>query len=100
MNSRVRSFLRAQAHDLRPIVMVGKGGVTENIVAALNDALDHHELVKVKFQGFKDEVRPLSDQLATATSAEVVAMIGFTSVLFRQDAKNPDRLIKIPSSLQ
>ncbi len=99
MNSRVRSFLRAQAHDLRPIVMVGKGGVNESVVAALNEALDHHELVKIKFQDFKDEVRALSDELAKATSSEVVAMIGFTAVLFRQDAKNPDRLVKIPNSL-
>jgi RNA-binding protein len=80
--------------------MVGKGGVNDSIVAALNEALDHHELVKVKFQDFKDSVRTLSDELASKTSSEVVSMVGFTAVLFRQDSKNPDRLIKIPSSLQ
>lgn len=99
MNSRVRSFLRAQAHVLRPIVMVGKDGVNENVIAAMDEALTHHELVKVKFQDHKDEVRSFSDQLAASTRSEVVAMIGFTAILFRQNAKDPDRLIKIPASL-
>ncbi|MFA6689497.1 MAG: YhbY family RNA-binding protein [Sphaerochaetaceae bacterium] len=99
MNSNVRSYLRAQAHDLRPIVMVGKGGVNDSVIAALEEALVHHELVKIKFQDFKGEVRPLSDQLAAATSAEVVSMVGFTAVLFRQNPKDPDRLIKIPANL-
>ncbi|MDI9455069.1 MAG: YhbY family RNA-binding protein, partial [Spirochaetota bacterium] len=50
MHSSVRAFLKAQAHSLKPIVMVGKGGLSEQVVRALDEALSSHELVKVKFQ--------------------------------------------------
>ncbi len=100
MNSRTRNYLRSQAHDLRPVVMVGKAGVNESVVTALDEALTHHELVKVKFQDFKDEVRQKSEELAASTKSEVVAIIGFNAVFFRQDSKDPDRLIKIPADFR
>lgn len=64
MKSNVRNYLRAMAHDLQPIVMVGKEGLSENVVKALDEALACHELVKVKFQANKEDTRDISEDLA------------------------------------
>ncbi|MGE4453783.1 MAG: YhbY family RNA-binding protein [Sphaerochaeta sp.] len=96
MNSSVRNFLRSQAHPLKPIVMIGKEGLDERIVKAMNEALESHELVKVKFQAFKDELRPLSEQLAERTGSEVVSIIGFIATFYKA---SEEHLIHIPREL-
>jgi RNA-binding protein len=96
MNSSVRSFLKAQAQELKPIVMVGKGGVDPRIITALNEALASHELVKVKFQAFKDEKRELSEELAAKTDSALVSIIGFIATFYRAGEAH---LIHIPKSL-
>jgi len=97
MNSSVRSFLKAEAHDLKPVVMIGKGGLDGRVVSALDEALASHELVKVKFQAFKDEKRELSEQIALQTKSELVSIIGFIATFYRQ---SEDHLIHIPKELQ
>jgi RNA-binding protein len=84
------------AHKLQPIVMVGKEGLSENVVKALDEALACHELVKVKFQANKEDAREISENLAKKTKSEVVAIIGFTAVFYR---KSENELIEIPKSL-
>lgn len=96
MKSNVRNFLRAKAQHLQPIVMVGKEGLSDNVVKALDEALACHELVKVKFQANKEETRDISENLAKKTKSEVIAVIGFTSVFYK---KSEDELIEIPASL-
>ncbi|MFA6773257.1 MAG: YhbY family RNA-binding protein [Sphaerochaeta sp.] len=96
MNSSVRSFLKAQAHALKPIVMVGKSGLEERVIAAMDEALGSHELVKVKFQAFKDEIRPLAEELAVKTKSELVSIIGFIATMYRE---SEDHLIHIPKDL-
>lgn len=96
MNSSVRNFLRSQAHSLKPIVMVGKEGVDGRVVSALNEALSSHELVKVKFQAQKDEMRPLSEQLAQKTDSDLISIIGFIATFYRE---SEEHLIHIPREL-
>lgn len=96
MNSSVRSFLKAQAHALKPVVMVGKGGLDNRIVTAMDQALLSHELVKVKFQAFKDEIRPLAEELAVKTGSELVSIIGFIATFYRV---SEGHLIHIPKDL-
>lgn len=96
MKSNVRNYLRAMAHDLQPIVMVGKDGLSENVVKALDEALACHELVKVKFQANKEETRDISENLAMKTKSDVISVIGFTSVFYKKSEKE---LIEIPKSL-
>jgi RNA-binding protein len=96
MNSNVRAYLRSQAHSLKPTVMVGKGGVDERIYASLDESLTSHELVKVKFQAQKDQVRALSEQLAENTASTLVSIIGFIATFYRP---SEERLIVIPKDL-
>ncbi len=88
LDSKHRARLRAKAQVLNPVVMVGHDGITEGVVAALDSALTDHELVKVRFQAFKDRTRSLSLELEKATSSDLVATTGFTAVFYR---KNPEK---------
>ena len=88
MTSKVRAQLRSPAQSLSPVVMVGHEGITEGVIAALDAALTDHELVKVRFQDFKEMVRDLSVQLSNKTSSALVSTTGFTAVFYR---KNPEK---------
>ena len=88
MTSKYRAQLRSQAQSLNPVVMVGHEGITEGVIAALDAALTDHELVKVRFQDFKEMVRDLSVQLANKTGSALVSTTGFTAVFFRN---NPEK---------
>lgn len=95
LKSYQRAFLRSKAQDLDPIVYVGKEGLTEGVVNALDMALESHELVKVRFQANKDEIKDISIKLGDQTGATYIASTGFTSVFFRQDANDPERIYRI-----
>ena len=90
MKSKDRAFLRSEAQTLSPVVYVGKSGLTEAVIAALDQALDAHELVKVRFQASKDEVDGISRSLEEATESTLIAVTGFTSVFYRRSA-DPDK---------
>ena len=87
LKSKQRSFLRSQAHHLEPVVLIGKNGVTDGTIEAVNKALETRELIKIKFREYKDEKNSLSHQLAESTESHIVGTIGHTVILFRQ---NPD----------
>ena len=87
MTSSERAKLRSAAQGLSPYVMVGHNGITENVVGALNEALDCHELVKVRFQDFKEETKNLSNELAEKAGCTLVAVTGFTAVFYRKASK-------------
>ena len=88
LNSRQKKILRAKAHDLKPIVLVGKSGVTDGCVQSIEEAIESYELIKIKFLGHKDNKKSLSETICTKTDSEIVGDIGHTIVLFRQ---NPDK---------
>lgn len=90
MKSKDRAFLRSEAQTLSPVVYVGKSGLTEAVIAALDQALDAHELVKVRFQASKDEVDGISRSLEESTDSTLIAVTGFTSVFYRRSA-DPDK---------
>ena len=95
LRSYQRAFLRSKAQQLDPVVYVGKDGFTPGVVGALDEALTAHELVKVRFQNSKEEIKEISAQLESATHSTLVAITGFTAVFFRQDEKSEDRIYRI-----
>ena len=88
MTSKQRAALRSQAQSLSPVVMVGHDGITEGVIGALDQALTDHELVKVRFQDFKDMAKDLAEELAQKTNSTKIAGTGFTAVFYR---KNPEK---------
>jgi len=88
MNSKERARLRGEAQSLSPVVMVGHEGITEGVINMLNQALYDHELVKVRFQDFKDMTKDLANELKAKTRSELIATTGFTAVFYRE---NPEK---------
>ena len=75
--------LKAQAQRLKATLKIGKEGLSPQFLAALDDALNHHELVKVKFEDFKEQKRELAPQLAEKSSSHLVTRVGNVVVLYR-----------------
>lgn len=79
-----RRALRAQAHHLKPIVLIGQQGVSDAVVAEIDVALNAHELIKIRFRGAEREAREADVARICATLlADFVSGIGGTAVLFR-----------------
>jgi RNA-binding protein len=88
-----RQFLRGLAHSLSPVVRVGKGGVSEAVIAETKKSLASHELIKVRIEG--DARDQLATDLAKATDAHVAGVIGKTVILYRERDEDPE--IKLPA---
>lgn len=83
-------FLRSQTHDLKAMLQVGGKGVTDALVAEVDGALEHHELIKVKVAAAdRDERDALIAQLAGRCGAALVQRIGHVAVLYRTSRENP-----------
>ena len=88
--------LKTLTHNLKPVIMIGQNGITENILKELEIALDFHELVKIKIAGEDKESRAeIINQLINASSAETVQKIGKTLTLYRCNNKKPK--IELPN---
>jgi RNA-binding protein len=85
-NAQIREF-KARAQRLKPMLKLGKEGMSPQFLAALDAALETHELVKVKFDDFKEEKKTLSSQLAEKTASHLVTRVGNVAVLFRKNTK-------------
>ena len=83
-----KRHLKALAHRLNPVVMVGQAGVTEGVLGETRAALDHHELIKLKVSAGDRGMRDLMiAELAHKCEAELVQRIGNVAVLFRPNPK-------------
>ena len=83
LTSAERKKLKARAQRLKPLVKLGKAGITEAFLTSLDKALGDHELVKGKFDEFKDQKKELAPQIAEKSCSVLVAVIGNVFVLFR-----------------
>jgi len=78
-------FLRGQAHDLKAMLQVGGKGITDSVIAELDGALEHHELIKVKIAAEDRDVRDaMIAELAQRSGAALVQRIGHVAILYRQ----------------
>ncbi len=93
LNKKQRSHLKQQAHALKPVVMLGQHGLTDAVVNETEQALEAHELIKVRFNaGDRDTRAEFIEELARRTDAEVVQTIGRMAVLYRPPRERPPRL--------
>ncbi|HOE71384.1 MAG TPA: ribosome assembly RNA-binding protein YhbY [Deltaproteobacteria bacterium] len=92
-----RKYLRGLAHSLRPVVQAGKNGITPELLRAVDEALEHHELIKVKFVDFKEEKKELTEEIAERTSSEAVGLIGNVAILYRRQPDEKKRKVSFSS---
>ena len=97
LTSKQRSYLRSLAAAEDTIVIIGKGGITENIIIQMNDALKARELVKGRvLENSLLTAREASDSLSETCRAEVVQVIGSKFVLYKRNEQKPK--IELPKT--
>lgn len=95
LTSKQRKQLTSLANTLNPLVIVGGAGVTETLENKVLECLNAHELIKVKFNEFKDEKVELSNQIATKCNACLVRLIGNVAIFYKESDDEEKRHIKL-----
>jgi RNA-binding protein len=94
LTNKQKQFLKSKAHDLKPIILLGANGLTEGVMAEIDNALNFHELIKIKVPGEDREQKVLiMDAIIRESKAEKVQVIGKILVLYRQ---SEDKKIQLP----
>ncbi|MGR9045684.1 MAG: ribosome assembly RNA-binding protein YhbY [Gammaproteobacteria bacterium] len=83
MNSAEKKQLRAQAHSLKPVIIIGQSGLSEGVLAEIELALDYHELIKVKIRADREERKKILGEIGTRTGAEFIQAIGQIATFYR-----------------
>ena len=89
--------LRGLAHSLKPVVFIGQKGITDDLIKSADDALEKHELIKVKFIDYKDKAQKLeiTKEIENRTGCRMAGMIGHIAILYRQHPDPEKRKILI-----
>lgn len=86
--SKQRSKARSIAQTIQPVTQIGKGGISDNLIASLSDALEARELIKISvLNNIDEDAKTLAVSLAEQLNAEVVEVIGKKIVLYRKSSK-------------
>ncbi|HIJ84920.1 MAG: conserved uncharacterized RNA-binding protein [Magnetococcales bacterium] len=96
LSSSQRKYLRGLAHPLKPVVVVGHEGVTDSVMAEVGQALDDHELIKIRFGDFKEEKVALCEQMIKHSGAALAGMIGHVAIFYRPKRDLSRRKIQLP----
>lgn len=88
LTGKQKRYLRSEAHHLNAIFQVGKDGVGSNQVKGIKEALEAHELIKVKLlESCPDDVHTVALELSVQTKSEVIQIIGHTIILYKPSDK-------------
>jgi len=90
-----KRHLRSLLHSLKPVVMLGQKGLSENVLSEIEKALSFHELIKIKIVAERDERAQMIAAIVEHTDAQLVQQIGHMAGLFRRNPKKPK--IVLPS---
>lgn len=93
-----KKFLRSLGHHLTQSVIVGREGISENLIQSCNEGLDAHELIKIKLgQNCPLEKKEAAHELAEMTGSHLIQLIGKTVLLYRKNPDLPrDQVIHLP----
>ncbi|MEW9107827.1 ribosome assembly RNA-binding protein YhbY [Cytobacillus gottheilii] len=95
LTGKQKRFLRSKAHHLNPIFQVGKGGVNENMIGQIREALEARELMKISvLQNCEEDRDEVAAKLSKGARAELVQVIGNTIVLYKESREN--KQIQLP----
>lgn len=93
-NSKQRAYLKSLAMELQPVVQIGKSGLTPELTAAVQEAIDARELIKISvLQNCLEDPREMAQIIADRTHSEVVQVIGKKIVLYKQGKEEKRKII-------
>ena len=88
LTTKKRQHLKAKAHKLKPVVILGSKGLTESLCRETDEALTAHELIKVRINvADKDERKDIVTSLCERIHAELVQLIGRIAIVYRKNEK-------------
>jgi len=93
-----RKYLRGVAHGFKPLVQIGKEGLSENVVRAIDTALEARELIKVKIVAERDEREQFVPLIEARANCECVGTVGRMAILYREHPDPEKRKIAIPAT--
>lgn len=94
LNSRQRAQLRGMANGFETIFQIGKGGIGDQLIKQVSDALEARELIKLRvLESAPESAREAADAIAEAVGADVVQVIGSRFILYRQSSDKDNRKI-------
>ncbi len=96
LNGYQRSYLTKYAHDIKPVVMIGRNGMSDSVIKAVDEALSVHELIKVKFMDFKESRYDLAKVISEKTESILVRVVGNVAIYYREHEEKEKRKYKIP----
>lgn len=91
-----RSYLTKESHNLKPVVMIGRNGMSDQVIKAVSEALEAHELIKVKFIDFKESRYDLAGVIAEKTDSILVRVVGNMAIYYREQEEEKKRKYAIP----
>ncbi len=89
LNNRQRRYLRGLTHQLQPVVTVADKGLTDNVMTEIENALQHHELVKIKLRADRETRADWSRRIEQDFGATIVHTIGQVACYFRRNPEKP-----------
>jgi RNA-binding protein len=87
-----RKRLRELAHSMDPVIHIGKRGITGEVIKQIDQVLTDHELIKVRFNEFKEEKESLSTRIENETASELVGMIGHVAIFYRENSEKDKKI--------
>ena len=97
ITSKQRAYLRKLSHDMSPIFQIGKDGITDTVISAIDEALEKREIIKVHIlETALLDTRAACDEIAQSIGAEPVQAIGSKFTLYRQSSDEKKRKIELP----
>lgn len=91
-----KKHLRGLAHHLKPIVQVGRNGLTAPVIQSIDKALANHELIKVRLADPQGQKRELAAEVAERTGSVWVGLVGNVVTLYRQNPDPEERQVELP----
>jgi RNA-binding protein len=91
-----KKHLRGLAHHLKPVVQIGKNGLTEPVLASIEQALDDHELVKVRLADPQGRKKELAEEIAERSGSVQVGLVGNVVTLYRRQPDPEKRRVELP----
>jgi RNA-binding protein len=93
-----KKYLRGLAHNLNPAAFIGQKGITQTLLKEIDKALEATELIKVKFNDYKEKdlKNSLTEEIAKATQSNIAGMVGHVVILYRQNRDVEKQQIRLP----
>jgi len=89
LSNQQKKYLRGLTHQIDPVVTVADKGLTDNVMAEIEQALDHHELIKIKLRGDREQRKGWMNEIQKQTGAEPVHQIGQVACYYRKHPEKP-----------